>query len=129
MAEDTDKRNYTRYTLKGGAEVILNISGLFGLGKKQIRLGSVVDISMGGMAIRIDKDELNSFKAAELSIVIPGRGPLIENIPFEIIADNHQSFPRDSSQLRRCGVEFKPVLGEHINRLKFIIQNYVEEKK
>jgi hypothetical protein len=129
MDMSSNKRKHARYALNCGAEVNLNVSRLFGFGKeKKIKLGPVVDMSLNGMAIRYAVDQVDSFKAANLSIVMPGRGTLIEAIPFEIVNDCNLNDCPGAHPLRRCGLKFGTLSEDHLNRLKVIIQNYAEKQ-
>lgn len=125
MDETLEKRQYVRYPLNGGAEVVLHVSRFFNLGReKQIKLGAVVDISVGGMAVRYALDDVAAIKARNLSIVIPGRGTQVSQIPFEIVTDCHLFDCPDTHPIRKCGLKFGTLNDDQFHRIRYLIENF-----
>ena len=128
MSENPDKRLYVRYEMNSGAEVNLSVSKMFGFRNKQVKLGLILDISMGGIAIKYDGNTINSLRVAHLSIVIPGKGTLIESIPFETVTDCDFGTCPGEIFPRRCGLKFGSLTDEQRTRLKLIVKNYSSKK-
>ena len=123
MNENSDKRLCVRFEMNNGAEVNLKVPKMFGFRNKQVKLGAILDISMGGIAIKYDGDEIDSLKASQLSIVIPGKGALLESIPFEIITDCDLDTCSGEISPRKCGLKFGNLTDEQRTCLKLIVKN------
>lgn len=129
MTDDTDNRQFVRYEMNNISEVNLSVPGLFGFGKgKNVKRGLILDISMAGMAIQYDGKEIPSLRAKHLSIVIPGKGTLIEGIPFQVVADFPIGPNAAENAPRRCGLKFGDLTDEQRNRLAFVVNSYSSKK-
>lgn len=130
VSGNRDNRQHARYNMSRGAEVHLNQSGFFGLRKKKsVKLGALADLSLGGMSVRYSAKQVSSLKGMNLSIVMPGKGTLIEEIPFRIVADRDVDGSPKLDPLRRCGVAFGNLTEDQLSRLKILIKTYSEKKE
>ncbi|MCG6892440.1 MAG: PilZ domain-containing protein [Desulfobacteraceae bacterium] len=128
MDENPDRRLSVRYGMNSVSEVNLSVPVMFGFRKKTMKLGLILDISMGGMAIQYDGCDIASLKASHLSIVVPGKGALIEGIPFEIISDGQMGNCSPENSPRRCGLKFGHLTDDQRKRLQFIVNNFSAKK-
>ena len=128
MDENPDRRLSVRYGMNSVSEVNLSVPVMFGFRKKTMKLGLILDISMGGMAIQYDGCDIASLKASHLSIVVPGKGALIEGIPFEIITDGQMGNCSPENSPRRCGLKFGHLTDDQRKRLQFIVNNFSAKK-
>lgn len=83
---EKSKRVWKRYTVRCGATVIA-VKGPSLLKKKAtpVKLGVIKDIGLKGLAVQYiaNKNILNKVKS--LSIMVPGKGFVVEDIPFTVV--------------------------------------------
>ena len=95
-----EKRRHQRFIAQDGA---------FAVVKCQVsKVGQILDISMGGLALHYIANGTPSNSSYTLDILLSGNGFYLERIPFETITDIEipNQFPFTSLIMRRQGVKF-----------------------
>ena len=98
-------------------------------GSEALKIGQIVDISMGGLAFHYmaDGDHING--ARELEIYLThNHGFHMTEVPFNTVSDFviPNEFPYTTIVMRRRGVEFGELNETQVSQLGFLIQNYTE---
>jgi hypothetical protein len=120
----TERRKKVRYPVKEGAAVGLQQSRLFNIGRpKSIQLGSIINISDGGLSALYPGNDLLSTTANKLSISMPDAGIKIKDIPFKTISDFEVWNSEISEPARRCGVKF----GKLNTKQKLLLNAFIRE--
>jgi hypothetical protein len=94
------------------------------LGPDYIKVGQIINISMGGLAFRYLGNEEPS-NASELDIFLAGRAFYLYKLPFEIVWDlvtNEKPF--SSISMKVCGLQFGELTQSQISELQYFIQDY-----
>ncbi|MFO7558855.1 MAG: PilZ domain-containing protein [Desulfobacterales bacterium] len=115
-----NKRLYKRYKVLDGIFVVLHPSS------HSSKLGSMVDISRGGLSFQfIDTKEVGS-SYSELDVFVSGHGIKLESLPFEIISDimMETESPFYPVVTRRVGVKFFPLPEAKKNQVYSFIQKH-----
>jgi hypothetical protein len=119
-----ERRKQVRYPVKEGAVVDLQQPRLFNLGQpKSVKLGSIVNICDGGLAVLYPGDNLRSMTADKLSISMPGTDIQIRDIPFKTITDSEVWMPASPEPARKCGVKFGKLNAEQ----KLLLNAFIRE--
>lgn len=116
--ELSEKRRFTRFQAPQNAFALLR--GPAG------KLGQIIDISKGGLALRYVANSGQPSKSSQLDIFLANNDFNLEKVSFEIVSDFEigKQGPSSSITMRRCGVQFGPLNQDHISRLEYFIQNY-----
>jgi hypothetical protein len=119
--EFIERRSETRYKMCNGVFTVLKPHTQYS------RLGSVIDISMGGIAFQyfLEKN-ITEKKFNELDIYISGEGLCLDNIPIRVTSA--VEFPRidrlSLTVMKRFGVQFLELAENKKPKLKELIENY-----
>ena len=116
MKEIVNQRRYARFRVPKDA--------FAALGPDYIKVGQIINISMGGLAFRYHGSEGPS-NASELDIFLAGRAFYLYKIPFEPVWDfvteeNHSG----STKMKKCGLHFKDLTPQQRSQLEYFIQAY-----
>ena len=91
-----------------------------------LKIGQIVDISMGGLAIHYiaDGDPIN--ESRELEIYLASNSFHMKEVPFNTISDFEltSEFPFSSIIMRRRVVQFGELTQFQVSQLRYLIQNY-----
>ena len=122
-----ERRRQRRYSVNGGAMVNLHNPSIFRFGRsKQVELGPVANISMGGLASLYVIKKNKPITANILSITMPKENITIENISFSIVSDYKTISLPESETIRKCSIKFNNLTDNQINSLKDLIRNHTQ---
>jgi len=110
------RRTIDRYRPFGSAFVIFESPRLYNLGKPRIiTIGPISDISPQGLSVEYypHKDHEKNFQ--ELSILVPGQGMAVYQIPFQKVSDTVVSTANKQQPVMRRGMRFGEV-NEHLSK-------------
>ena len=120
-SEFTERRSEIRYKMSDGVFTVLKPHFQYS------RLGSIIDISMRGMAFQyfLEKNIIEK-RFNELDIYISGEGLCLDNIPIRVTsAIEFPSVDRWSSTvMKRFGVQFLELTENKKLKLKKFMKNY-----
>ncbi len=113
-----EKRRFTRFQAPENSFALLR--GPAG------KLGQIIDISKGGLALRYVANNGQPSKSSQLDIFLADNGFSLEKVSFEIVSDFEigKQGPSSSITMRRCGVQFGSLNQDHIFQLEYFIKNY-----
>jgi hypothetical protein len=116
--EVLEKRRHQRFRSKESAYAAF--------GSETLKVGQIVDISMGGLAFHYIADGSQINGARELEIYLAGNGFHMTEVPFNTISDFAipSEFPLSTIIMRRRGVQFGELNQLQESQLGFLIQNY-----
>jgi len=118
--EVIEKRRHKRFRSKESAYAAF--------GNHAMKIGHIVDISMGGLAFHYiaDGDQING--ACELEIYLAHNGFHMSEVPFNTVSDFMlpSEFPISTIVMRRRGVQFGELSEQQVSQLGYLIQNYTE---
>ena len=116
----TNRRRQKRYQVGSGVFVILNPAG------DSFKLGTMVDISKSGLALRYMDVIDSTINFSELDIFVSGQGVLIWRLPFTVVSQTAFQSPNPfySFISRRMGVKFNLLSDVKHARLSSFIQTY-----
>ncbi len=123
MGKVLEFRKNKRYKSKEGIFIVLRPQA------PPTKLGSLLDISLGGLAFQYYQPDNRSYKdIKELDIYISGDGCYLGNIPIYIITeiarpDEEGSYP---ILIKRYGVKFGSLTTDMRNRLAYFIEHHTE---
>ncbi len=116
--EPFEKRKHKRFRLKD-----LTYAAF---GSRAMKIGQIVDISMGGLAFHYiaDGDQINNVH--ELEIYLATNGFHMTEVPFTTVSDFllPSEFPLSTIIMRRCGVQFGELNEQQVSQLGYLIQNH-----
>ena len=118
--EVIEKRRYKRFRSKESAYAAF--------GNHAMKIGQIVDISMGGLALHYIADGEQINESQELEIYMAHNGFHMTDVPFNTISDFAlpSEFPLTTIIMRRRGVQFGELSELHISQLGYLLQNYTE---
>jgi hypothetical protein len=95
------------------------------------RLGQIMDISRGGLALKYLADQGRVNGTFHLDIFSSGRGFLLKGIPFTVVSDfeTDQDVPFGSVEVRRCGVRFGQLMDNQAILLQYFIDNHTRAEQ
>jgi hypothetical protein len=94
------------------------------LGPDYIKVGQIINISMGGLAFRYLGSEQPS-NASELDIFLAGRAFYLYKLPFATVWDLVTGEkPFNSIKMKVCGLKFGELTQSQISELQYFIQDY-----
>ena len=118
--EVIEKRRHKRFRSKESAYA--------SFGNHAMKIGQIVDISMGGLAFHYiaDGDQINGSR--KLEIYLAHNGFHMREVPFNTISDFilPSEFPISTIIMRRRGVQFGELSEQQVSQLGYLIQNYTE---
>jgi len=116
-----NKRRWKRFTVNNGAVVLIRKPSLWKLGKpSHVNLGPIKDIGMKGLAVQYVESKKILHNVTTLSIMVPGRGIVVEDIPFRTVTDFEIAQLPNSRKVRTLCVCFErllPMQKVHLERL------------
>jgi len=119
------RRKWKRFSVKGGAMVILEKPHLMGLlGQSNIELGPIVNISMGGLASQYIENKRRRISTDNLSIRMPDKSIIVDKIEYNIIADFQIAEMPDGKKIRNRCVKFFNMSSYQTFRLDDFIKSY-----
>lgn len=120
-----ERRRHQRFSLKAGALVEIDKPKAFGLGKPRfVELGSVANISMGGLAVLYADKNYDFGRSRNLSIKSLNDDLKIENILFQVVSDFKTISLPGSSSIKRCGLKFIELTDDQTSLLDSFIQDH-----
>ncbi len=122
-AIDGQRRQDARYQIRGCARVVFfQPRFVKAVSPKIIRLGPVVDISHGGLAVEYLDTKSRAGDFTELSVEMPDYGLFLYRFPFRTILDYEIAEMNSSQQIRRRCVRFHNLNQHQLFRLRKFIQ-------
>lgn len=104
---------------------MLNRPRLITLGKPRIiKLGPVIDISMGGLAVQYIETIERLKDSSKLSIIIPPNDIAVADIPFTTVTDVAIAELPDSREIRNRCLQFGKLLPRQTFQLEAFINKY-----
>lgn len=95
------------------------------LGPDSARIGTLINVSLGGLMFEYVTMKAPSDEATELEILVPNGEFRLDRVPCQVIWDTATSqFPETPLHKRRCGVQFGELTQTQIAQLEDLIQNY-----
>ncbi|UCD88214.1 MAG: PilZ domain-containing protein [Desulfobacterales bacterium] len=118
--ERVERRKHKRYEVHNDTLVILRSSNT--------RIGSITDVSPGGLGFRYIGSEKSIGESAQLSILPAQNLFYLYHTPCKYVWDSKASKDHYSSiTMRRCGVQFGELTPEQIRLVEYFIKNYTIE--
>jgi hypothetical protein len=116
MKEIVNQRRYARFRVPKDA--------FAALGPDYIKVGQIINISMGGLAFRYLASEGPS-NASELDIFLAGRVFYLYKLPFETVRDFvTNEMPFSSTNMKVCGLQFGGLTDKQKSDLRYFIQTH-----
>ncbi len=119
-----NRRKHQRVKVKAGAIVAFKKPRFFNFIKPRlIRMGPIIDISRGGLAVQYieNSNRLKNFK--KLSILSTDGEVMFEDMPFKTILDEKITELPDSKVIRKRAIQFNELKGSQIVQLENFIRN------
>lgn len=89
-----------------------------------IKVGQIINISMGGLGFRCLGSEGPSI-VSELDIFLAGRTFYLYKVPFQTVWDFvTNEMPYSSLNMKVCGLKFGDLTPHQISQLEYFIQDY-----
>jgi hypothetical protein len=116
MKEIVNQRRYARFRVPKDA--------FAALGPDYIKVGQIINISMGGLVFRYHNSKGPS-NASELDIFLAGRAFYLYKLPFETVWDSlTDKKPCSCINMKECGLQFGNLTPHQIAQLKYFFQAY-----
>jgi len=116
--ESTERRKNKRFHVNNGIAALPISSSVI--------IGTIVDISKGGLAVRYasEDEELKSF--FDIDILLTDTNFFMPNVSTNIITDFEleNKIPFSIITERRCGLQFRQLSSEQISQLDDLLTNY-----
>ncbi|MDY6905902.1 MAG: hypothetical protein SWH61_14595 [Thermodesulfobacteriota bacterium] len=123
-----NQRQWKRFTLKNGAVAMVQKPSLLKFGKSSyVKLGPIKDIGMKGLAVQYVESKNLLRKVKELSIMVPGEGMVVENIPFKTVRDFEVAELPNSKKIRNLCVAFSQLRPVQKVQLERFIDEHADE--
>lgn len=115
-----ERRKHTRFQLKPGAYAVLS--------PNLIKLGQIIDISLGGLAFRYIRYGTSEIDHPDNGVLLYGKNMYVDRIPFVIVADVKLSNPGifSSVLMNKYSIQFKRLNNEQKNQLESFIKSHVD---
>lgn len=92
-----------------------------------MKLGEIIDISMGGLAFRYLATDGKKNGSTKLNILLAEHGFHLSDVKFETITDcGSYRIPHTSMTMRRSGVRFAELTTHQISQMTHFIQSYTK---
>ena len=119
-----EKRKTKRFVMQGGA--------FAGLGRDQLTIGVLKDISMGGLSFEYLYDEKSGPDADYVDIWMTKGDFFLRDIPcskvYEITpATDYDDNQFSSTIMNRCGLKLGPLSADHSTKLSSFINTYAPQ--
>jgi len=119
------RRKWKRFSVKGGAMVILEKPIIIGLlGQSNIELGPIVNISMGGLASQYIENKRRMRSTDKLSIRMPDKSIIVDKLAYKTTADFEIAEMPDGKKIRNRCVKFFNMSSYQTFRLDDFIKSY-----
>jgi len=106
-----NKRRWKRFQVPNGAVVTISRPSLLKLGKSvQVTLGPIKDIGMKGLAVQYVETKKLLDNVKSMSIMVPGKGVVVENLRFRTVADFEVAHLSNSKSIRTLCVSFDKLM-------------------
>ena len=92
-----------------------------------VKLGPIKDIGMKGLAVQYVESKNLLRKVTQLSIMVPGEGMMVENIPFKTVRDFEVAELPNQKKIRNLCVAFNQLLPMQKVQLERFIDEYASE--
>lgn len=94
-----------------------------------VAIGTIVDISKGGISIRYNHAEEQKGTSLDIDILLTDHNFYITGIPVTTISDCklENKIPFSYIYERRCGLKFGKLTDNQLNQLNELLSNYVIE--
>ena len=116
MKKIFNQRRYARFRVPKDA--------FAALGPDYIKVGQIINISMGGLAFRYLASKGPS-NASELDIFLAGRVFYLYKLPFETVRDFvTNEMPFSSIYMKVCGLQFGDLTDKQKSDLRYFIQTH-----
>jgi hypothetical protein len=111
-----ERRKHRRFQAWNGAFVAI--------GPYSLKLGQIVNMSMGGLAFRYIGSRKPSRMKTESKIFVDN-GFFLDDVPLETVSDcEAKQGPFASLVMRKSGVQFGELTHDQKSRLEYFIHNY-----
>lgn len=120
MNNADERRRYKRYKVQDGVIAFI--------GNPSNMMGSIIDVSKGGLAFRYIKNGKQPGESCELDILYTNELIYIDKMPFKAVSD--MELKDNSSGLfptRRCGVQFGELTHEQELELERLLRCHTGE--
>ncbi len=116
--QDIERRRNRRYKAREGTVALL--------GEPLNIMGSVIDVSEGGLAFRYISNGKRPSESFELDILYSQQLVYIDKMPFKTVSDAEMTGESASKlfPVRRCGVQFGELTEAQKSKLEYLIQNH-----
>ena len=100
------------------------------LGRNHVKVGKIIDISLGGLAFEYIVGESRETSASEVDVFMTGNAFQLYNVPCVIVSDIEVQAPhvdneyRQTLATRRCGLAFRNLNANDFTQLKLCLQAY-----
>jgi hypothetical protein len=113
-----ERRVHKRYKAREGTVAFL--------GEPLNIMGSVIDVSKGGLAFRYIANGKRPSESFELDILYSHEPVYIDRMPFRTVSDTEITGESGSKlfPLRRCGVQFGELTEVQKSQLEYLIENH-----
>jgi hypothetical protein len=117
MKTQNQRRKHKRFEVQDGAFVLL--------GPDSNKLGSIKNVSLGGLSFSHKARKSASSELYELDIFFIGQDFYLEQVPFRAVWDlATKENPFSSITMRRAGVKFGDLTHSQLSRLEYFIENH-----
>lgn len=121
----TQRRLHTRKRPAGSAFVLFGTNRKNRLGiRKPVPVGPVNEISRNGLSIEYQPEPPHDRRFHHLSILIPGQGIMVYQIPFQTVSDIVLTPEGRRPAICRRGVRFTDVSEQHARQLDEFLRAY-----
>lgn len=121
MREFVDRRKHKRYKAIDGIITMLGFPSNI--------MGSILDLSKGGLSFQYIVDAERPYESKILDILYTEKLIYIDKVPFKAVFDIDLSDQSSSMlfPLRRCGVQFGALTQDQEFQLELLIRNYTKK--
>jgi hypothetical protein len=122
MIDETDfieRRKDKRFAVQNGIVALPRSSS--------VAIGTIIDISRGGVSIRYTPTEEQNGKSPVIDILLTDHNFYITGIPVTTISNFklENKIPFSYIYERRCGLQFGKLTDSQLNQLNELLSNYV----
>ena len=116
--EFTERRQHARHPVQNGIIAMSKSSS--------ITIGTLLDISLGGLAARYAFDDENIRSTFDIDILLTDTSFFLTNIPVSTVSDFEleNQVPYSLIHERRCGLEFGELSEQMVEQIKTLVQTF-----